>query len=184
MIDGFDITKVDLKALRSQLMVVTQETVLFEGSLLENLIPQNTTQNSAREIEDLLEEIGFCHKDYIQNKTAMRIDNNGSNLSAGEKQLICFARCVVENTKLIILDEATASIDVKTEEMIQKCIEKYFKASTMLIVAHRIQTLLECDRILVLDAGKVAELGTPEELLRKDSFFKQIVEKMKAGEIE
>lgn len=95
----------------------------------------------------------------------MEIDTNGGNLSKGEQQLVCFARCALKNSKLIILDEATASIDIKTEEMIQKCVNEDFKDSSMLIIAHRVQTVMECDRIIVLKDGVIDDYDSPSNLM-------------------
>lgn len=178
LIDGQDISKVELKTLRSQMMVVTQEAALFQGSLLENLDPSVGYKCPEMKLISILSELNFCHKDYKKKGLAMQIDANGSNLSEGEKQLVCFARCLVSPPKLIILDEATASIDVKTEELIQNSINKHFGRSTMLVIAHRVQTVMECDRIIVLKDGEVEAIDTPQNLMKGDSFFKQIVEKM------
>lgn len=184
LIDDQNISEIELKTLRSQMMVVTQEAALFQGSLLENLDPSAGQKCSKLKLIEILSELNFCHKDYNKKGLEMQIDANGSNLSEGEKQLVCFARCLVKPPKLIILDEATASIDVKTEELIQNCIEKHFGSSTMLVIAHRVQTVMECDRIIVLRDGEVEAIDTPQNLMKGDSFFKQIVEKMSSEFVE
>ena len=181
-IDGADISKVDLKTLRSQMMIVTQQTALFEGTLRDNLDPSSSFELNDEKLIEILKELKFKHKGFKTQKLDMRIDSNGSNLSEGEKQLICFARCLIHIPKLIILDEATASIDIKTEELFQKSIEKYFAESTVLIIAHRVQTVMDCDRILVLKNGEVEAFDKPSTLLKEDSFFKRIVEKMNSEE--
>ena len=184
LIDGHDISKIDLKILRSQMMIVTQETALFKGTLQDNLDPNIEKEYEPSRLKEILDSLEFTHKDYVKKGLEMEIDSGGSNLSEGEKQLICFARCLVDPPKLIILDEATASIDIKTEELIQKSINKYFNQSTMLVIAHRVQTVMECDRIIVLRNGEIEALDTPYNLMKGDSFFKQIMEKMKADEEE
>ena len=111
----------------------------------------------------------------------MVIESEGQNLSRGEQQLICFARSMLKNSKIVLLDEATSSIDLKTEATIQKCIESEFSNCTMLIIAHRIQTVMECDRIIVMEQGEIVEVGPPQELMRNEgSFFKDVVTKMQA----
>lgn len=179
LIDGKDISKVDLKALRDQIMIITQETSLFEGTLRENLDPTGF-RNKDEELIEVLRKLDFQHKSYEKDGLKMEINANGNNLSIGEKQLICFARAVLKRSKLIVLDEATASIDIKTEEKIQECIESEFKDCSMLIIAHRVQTVMECDRILVLEKGRINDFDTPANLMRKGGFFKEIVEKMQS----
>lgn len=180
LIDGHEITKVELKTLRSQMMVVTQEAALFQGTLKENLHPD--IDMPEQKYLKILEELEFSHDEFISKGLQMQVDAGGSNLSEGEKQLVCFARCLIDPPKLIILDEATASIDLKTEELIQNCISKYFCQSTMLVIAHRVQTVMECDRIIVLKDGEIEAMDTPGNLMNGDSFFKEIVEKMKSEE--
>ena len=97
------------------------------------------------------------------------IKENGDNLSAGEKQLICMARAMIRKSKIIIMDEATSSIDYNTEQLIQKVILKNLKDSTVLTIAHRIKTILEYDKILVFDQGHLVEQGSPKELIEKKS---------------
>lgn len=183
MIDGKDISNVDLKALRTQLTVITQETALFEGTLRYNLDPSGF-KHSDKKLKGVLDGLGFRHKVYQEEGLEMDLDAEGSNLSQGERQLVCFARSVLEPSKLILLDEATASIDIKTEESIQEAIEREFKDSTMIIIAHRVQTVMNCDRILVLDFGVIKDFDKPEVLMKKDGFFKDIVEKMQTQEVE
>lgn len=177
IIDGNDISQVDLKSLRSQMSIISQETALFEGTLKFNLDPSGYKYSDSQ-LEKVLTQLNFNHSGYQKDGLDMEIDLGGSNLSKGEQQLLCFARCILNNSKLIILDEATASIDIKTEESIQKSVENDFKDSTMIIIAHRVQTVMECDRIIVLKDGKIVDMDAPTTLLKKDGFFKDIVEHM------
>lgn len=110
----------------------------------------------------------------------MQLDNEGTNLSKGEQQLVCFARSALKNSKLIILDEATASIDIKSEEMIQKYIEEEFKSSSMLIIAHRVQTVMDCNKIIVLKDGEIVDYDSPSNLMAKEGFFRDIVKHMQS----
>ena len=102
------------------------------------------------------------------------VEQNGTNLSVGEKQLICIARAMIRKTKIIVMDEATANIDMATEEKIQKALDIVFKNSTVITVAHRIKTIINYDKILVLEKGNVMEFDTPENLLKDTNslFFK------------
>jgi ABC-type multidrug transport system fused ATPase/permease subunit len=179
-VDGKSIKDVDLKSLRSQIMIVTQETALIEGTLRENIDIRLEDKSRDAEITAILTKLGFANPNYQKDGLDMAIDGEGSNLSAGEKQLISFARTLLDKKKIMILDEATANIDLKTEEKIQACVEQDFKDTTMLIIAHRIQTIMNCDRILILEKGKMAALDTPANLSnQKDSYFNNIINKMK-----
>ena len=180
LIDGTDIKKSELKSLRSQITLITQETALFEGTLRQNLDPSGF-KYSDEKLTTTLMELEFNNQSYREKRLDMVLDAEGTNLSQGEKQLVCFARSILEPSKLVLFDEATANIDIKTEEIIQKTVQKKFEDSTMIVVAHRVQTVLECDKIIVMNEGCIQDFGTPQELLKQeDGFFKQIVEKMKS----
>lgn len=158
-IDGKDISKCDIKTLRTEMDVVSQEASLFEGTLRENLDPQSTGESDSYLVE-ILNELKFKSGQPVN--LEMQIDSDGSNLSIGEKQIICFARILLSRRKLVILDEATANIDLQTEGYIQNFLISGFSDSTMFIIAHRVQTVLHCDKILVLRFGEIIEFDTPE----------------------
>ena len=178
LIDGHDLSMVDIKALRSQLTVITQETALFEGPLRYNLDPTEYRFND-EQMTAILDRLGFDNSEYKKKGLDMEVDSEGINLSQGEKQLICFARAALRPSSLILLDEATASIDIKTEEAIQNLIKTDFKDSTMIIVAHRVHTIMECDKIIVMRDGRIEGLGRPDQLMESSEFFSDIVKKMK-----
>lgn len=190
LVDGKDISKLDLKQLRSEIMVITQETALFAGTLRENIEPKlqyvydkKLDAYKIRQKEDKilndLEYLGFDVDKLDDLGLDFEIEFEGTNLSQGEKQIVCFLRAVAEKKKLIILDEATAAIDLKTEQRIQKKIEEEFSECTMFIIAHRIQTVLSCDKILVLEDGKVREFDSPQNLIKQeDSEFYKIYQKL------
>ena len=190
LIDGKDIDKLDLKALRREIMVISQETALFAGTLRENIEPRlqylhdteeggESTKRQEYEILNTLEELGFSIEKLKGQGLDFEVEFEGSNLSQGEKQIVCFMRAIAEKKKVIILDEATANIDLKTEKNIQKRIENDFKDSTMFIIAHRIQTVLSCDKILVLEDGRVKEFDTLDKLIAdEDSEFSKIYQKL------
>ena len=143
----------------------------MNGTLRYNIDPIKAFTD--KEIIKVMKKIGF---DYIikqhQSGLDQNISENGSNLSIGEKQLICITRAILRKTKIIVLDEATASIDYKTEEIIQKALNELLVNSTMLCIAHRIKTVINADKILVLENGEIAEFDTPKNLLEnKNSLF-------------
>ena len=180
-IDDVDISQIGLKKLRSNITIIPQDPTLMEGSLKFNIDPLNN--HTEKEIEDVMREIGFwyiCERNLEENKNKpdnekglnMIITENGGNISIGERQLICITRAILRKSKIIIMDEATASIDVNTENIIQKAINNLLKDSTILTIAHRIKTVLNSDRILVLDKGQVVEFDKPKFLLaNKNSMF-------------
>lgn len=179
LIDGHSISKADLKSLRSQITIVTQEPALIEGTLRENIDIRLIDSSKDEELKVILDKLSFTNKNYTKAGLEMQVDAEGSNLSAGEKQLISFARTLFNKRKIIVLDEATANIDLKTEEKIQACIDAEFGDTTMLIIAHRVQTIMNCDRILILEKGKIAALDTPANLSKdRDGYFNSIVSKM------
>ena len=149
----------------------------MEGSLRYNFDPLD--KNEDNEIIKVMQKIGF---DYIikRNKDGLNqeISEGGSNLSVGEKQLICITRAILRKSKIIVMDEATASIDYKTEEIIQKAIADLLNDSTFITIAHRIKTILNYDKILTLDNGKIVDFDTPKNLLNdKNSLFYELYSK-------
>lgn len=178
LIDGVDISKVDLKTLRNEVMVISQDAALFQGNLAENIDPNMVEQDFPKAMA-ILEELGIKNKNIMEKGMACNVDADGANFSQGEKQIICFARTMVNKKKIIILDEATANIDVKTEQAIKKMQDTQFADSTMFIIAHRLKTVMHCDRIMVLKFGKIVEFDSPSNLLAKeDGLFKEMYNKM------
>jgi len=175
-IDDIDIQKVGLDLLRQKLTYIPQEPILMEGSLKFNIDPFNNYKNE--EIVNILKQIGFEYNEDDSKILERHIEVNGNNLSIGEKQLVCIARAVLKKTKILIMDEATANIDIKTEEKIQKIINDTFKDCTIITIAHRIKTILNYDKILVLENGKILEFDAPKILLEnKESNFYKLYEK-------
>ena len=138
----------------------------MEGTLRYNIDPLNLSSNE--NILKVMKSIGF---DYIVDRDPegllQEISEGGSNLSVGEKQLICITRAILRKSRIIIMDEATASIDYKTEEIIQKAINEILNESTVITIAHRIKTILNYDKILALDNGEIVDFDTPKNLLEK-----------------
>uniref|UniRef100_A0A674DT05 ATP binding cassette subfamily C member 12 n=1 Tax=Salmo trutta TaxID=8032 RepID=A0A674DT05_SALTR len=171
IIDGVDTSAIGLEDLRSKLSVIPQDPVLFIGTVRYNLDPFNSY--SDEDIWSALEKTYMKHTiSSLPEKLQSEVVENGENFSVGERQLMCMARALLRNSKIILLDEATASIDSETDSLIQHTIRDVFQDCTMLTIAHRINTVLESDRILVMDAGKAVEFDSPEVLMqRPDSQF-------------
>uniref|UniRef100_A0A7M5WZJ7 Multidrug resistance-associated protein 5 n=2 Tax=Clytia hemisphaerica TaxID=252671 RepID=A0A7M5WZJ7_9CNID len=172
-ISGVDTRQLDLDTLRRELTIIPQDPVLFIGTIRYNLDP-------LREFDDqqLWDALQKAHiKDMVSNlpeKLESEVLENGSNFSVGERQLICLARAALRKTKILMLDEATASIDANSDSKIQDTIKESFSNCTILTIAHRLNTIMHCDRIMVMHDGKVVEFDTPLKLLSKDSKFKEI----------
>ena len=164
LIDDIDISLLGLSLLRSIITVIPQDPTLIEGSLRENLDPAGKFSD-----ESMIECLKSIEIDYLLEEEGLNfmVKENGDNLSAGERQLICMARAMIRKSKIIVMDEATSSIDYNTEQLIQKVILTSLKNSTVLTIAHRIKTILEYDKILVFDQGHLIEQGSPKELIEK-----------------
>jgi len=182
-IDGVDIATAPLESLRRKLSLVPQDPVIFSGTVRSNLDPFNETQDDA-EIWRALKLSGMkATIEELPDKKGLdsSIDESGGNLSVGQKQLLCMARALIRKSKILILDEATSNVDGETDNLIQSTIRMAFKDCTVLTIAHRLNTIIDSDKILLLDGGKVAEYDSPKVLLgRSDSQFSQMVEKAKA----
>lgn len=175
LIDGLDVGKIGLLDLRRVLGIIPQSPVLFSGTVRFNLDPFNEHNDA-----DLWEALERAHlKDVIRRNTFgldAEVSESGENFSVGQRQLLSLARALLRRSKILVLDEATAAVDVRTDALIQKTIREEFKSCTMLIIAHRLNTIIDCDRILLLEAGRVLEYNSPEELLsnEKSSFSKMV----------
>ncbi|XP_076174831.1 multidrug-Resistance like Protein 1 isoform X2 [Ptiloglossa arizonensis] len=167
-IDDIDIAKLGLHDLRSRLTIIPQDPVLFSGSLRMNLDPFN--YHTDDEVWRALEHAHL--KSFVKNLSSgilHEVTEGGENLSIGQRQLICLARALLRKTKVLILDEATASVDLETDDLIQTTIRQEFKDCTVLTIAHRLNTILDSDRVIVLDNGLIVEYDSPEALLRNSS---------------
>ena len=173
-IDGQDISRIDLKRFRDQITVISQQTNLFEGTIAENISPKPMSAERLKETEELLRKLKFpASKLEIQN-LEFHLETDASNLSEGEKQIISYVRGVYNKRRIVILDEASAYVDNETEKGFKELAEEEFRDSTVFIIAHRIQTVIDCDKILVLEDGRVLEFDTPAALLAdpRTEFYK------------
>jgi len=143
-IDGREIRDVDLKVLRNTMTIIPQDPYLFADTLRNNMDP--THKFDEEKIKDILKDVNLWDKFSQLNGLESKIDSGGSNLSQGEKQLVCLARAMLFNNKIVLMDEATANIDTQTEAIIQRLIKERFNESTILMIAHRLNTILHCDK--------------------------------------
>ncbi|KAG2179922.1 hypothetical protein INT43_003709 [Umbelopsis isabellina] len=210
-IDGVDITEIGIESLRSKLTIIPQDAILFSGTIRTNLDPLGLHSDEA--LWDILVRVHLVNhspgstpgegnsigsSDNIDSATAIEEDSNtgitsldapvsdgGHNFSQGQRQLLCMARALLRNSRLIIMDEATASVDYETDRKIQITIREEFSESTLLCIAHRLRTIIDYDRVLVLDQGTIAEFDTPYNLLCTEAgvgMFKAMCEK--SGEMD
>jgi ABC-type multidrug transport system fused ATPase/permease subunit len=172
-IDGLDISQVGLNGLRAGMAVIAQDPVLFSGTLRNNLDPFQLFSDS-----QLWEGLRRAQINSAFGSLDTKVEENGSNFSVGQRQLICIARALLSGSHIIIMDEATAAVDVETDSMIQRSFREDFKSATCLTIAHRLNTIMDSDRVLVMDDGKVAELASPTELLKNEnSLFRKLVDR-------
>lgn len=174
-IDGVDIRKISQQSLRSQVGVVLQETYLFDGSVLDNI----SYAKPDATFEEIVEAAKIAHAHEFITKLPdgynTRVGNKGHTLSGGERQRIAIARAILHNPKIIILDEATASLDTETERQIQEGLNRLCEGRTTIAIAHRLSTLSNADQLIVLDKGRLAEMGTHDELMRKKGVYYGLV---------
>ena len=171
LIDGIDISQIGLDILRKNLTIIPQEPTLIEGTLRENIDPEKIFEDE--KILSILKDVGL--DDFMEGKNLdYLVENNGNNISIGEKQLICIARALIKKSKIILMDEATANIDYKTETFLQSSINKELKDCTVITIAHRIKTIINYDKILVLNNGEMIEFDSPKNLLEKKGLFYQL----------
>ncbi|ORZ03251.1 P-loop containing nucleoside triphosphate hydrolase protein [Syncephalastrum racemosum] len=169
-LDGVPIHQINLHTLRSSLTMIPQNATLFAGTLRTNLDPFQEYTDAA--MLDVLHRVQLTNFDLDAG-----ISDEGKNLSQGQRQLVCMARALLRRSRVVIMDEATASIDLETDAIIQRSQRHIFKDSTVICIAHRIQTILDYDRIMVLDDGKLVEFDTPKRLLeRTSSVFRSMYE--------
>jgi ATP-binding cassette subfamily C (CFTR/MRP) protein 4 len=169
-IDGIDTKEIDLYNLRKNISIIPQDPVLFSGSLRFNLDSFN--ESSDDEIWKVLELVEL--KTTIKSLTGgleCKISDGGSNFSVGQRQLICLARALLRKNKILVLDEATANVDYETDRLIQKTINVEFSDCTVLTIAHRLHTVINSDKILVMEGGNLVEFDHPYNLLKNENGF-------------
>lgn len=171
LVDGIDIRKYDPQGLRRSIGVVLQDVFLFSGSVTDNigLGDEAISEEQVRSAADIVHADGFIRQ--LPHAYDTRVGERGSSLSVGQKQLLAFARALVRNPRILVLDEATSSIDTDTELLIRDALEKLLRGRTSIVIAHRLSTVQNADRILVLHRGRIREAGTHQELLKLKGIY-------------
>jgi ABC-type multidrug transport system fused ATPase/permease subunit len=198
-VDGVDISKIKLHDLRSRLAMVPQDPVLFSGTIRSNLDPLHEHTDS--DLYDALQRVGLTVQTSSEEPPAgpvntpakantatatetrsvlpltTPISERGLNLSQGQRQLLCLARAIISRPKVMVIDEGTSAVDMATDRKVQRLIHDEFQTSTLLVIAHRLSTVADFSRILVLDKGEVVEFDTPKQLMEaRDGYFRALVE--------
>jgi ATP-binding cassette subfamily B multidrug efflux pump len=171
LVDGVDIRRFDLQSLRRSVGVVLQDVFLFSGSVADNirLGNEDITDEQVRRAAETVHASGFIER--LSDTYRTRVGERGSSLSVGQKQLLAFARALAFDPKILVLDEATSSIDTETELLIRDALEKLLAGRTSIVIAHRLSTIQNADRIVVLHRGRVREMGTHQELLKLKGIY-------------
>ncbi|XP_055317503.1 probable multidrug resistance-associated protein lethal(2)03659 isoform X2 [Sitodiplosis mosellana] len=184
LIDDVNASSVELSVLRSRISIIPQEPTLFSGTLRRNLDPFEQYSDDA--IWKALDDVEL--KEFVSknNGLSMPVLAHGQNFSTGQRQTLCLARAILRKNKIIILDEATANLDLRTDEMIQRTIRSKFADSTVITIAHRLNTVIDSDRVLVMDAGVAVEFDEPYKLMmmKENGIFKQMVEALGSQEYD
>ena len=181
LVGGRDVREYDLEALRNQVSVVLQKNVLFSGTILENLRwgDKNATE------EDCIQACKLaCADEFIQKMPEgyhTRIEQGGTNVSGGQKQRLCIARALLKKPRILILDDSTSAVDTATDAKIRKAFAEEIPNTTKFIIAQRISSVQQADRILVLDNGQISGFGTHEELLDTNAIYRDVFESQTSG---
>tara|TARA_Y100001934_G_scaffold176293_1_gene208838 strand:- start:180 stop:1889 length:1710 start_codon:yes stop_codon:yes gene_type:complete len=177
LIDDFDIKDLSRSNIRSLIGIVSQESILFNSSIKENIVLGDSDENNYSRLKDSIDIANA--QEFIEEfpeKLNYNVGDNGSNLSGGQKQRIAIARAVYSNCPILILDEATSSLDSESEKLVQNAIDKLMVDKTSIVIAHRLSTIQNADKIIVLDKGEIVEEGSHEQLLKNNSFYKKLIQ--------
>ncbi|XP_016766887.2 ATP-binding cassette sub-family C member Sur isoform X2 [Apis mellifera] len=182
LIDGIDVRRIPLKILRSRLSVIPQDVIMFSGTIRENLDPLSEYED--QELWNVLEiaqikNVVASHPEGLN----FEVKEGGENFSSGQLQLLCMARAILRKSSIVVFDEATSALDASTEKSLLKAISTDFENKTVIVIAHRVSALLDCDRVIVLHDGKIVEDGSPMDLTRQqDSFFANMLKSNEENE--
>ena len=181
-VGGVDVKDYDIETLRNEVAVVLQKNVLFSGTIKENLKwgNKNATDEEIVRACKLAQADGFIQE--LPDKYDTILDQGGTNVSGGQKQRICIARALLKKPKILILDDSTSAVDTKTDALIRKAFREEIPNTTKIIIAQRISSIEDADRIIVLEDGKINGIGTSEELLKTNAIYQEVYESQKKGE--
>lgn len=183
-VGGIDVKNYDIETLRGAVAMVLQKNLLFSGTIAENLRWGNENATDA-EIEEACRLA--CADEFIQtfpDKYRTKIEQGGTNVSGGQKQRLCIARALLKKPKILILDDSTSAVDTKTDAMIRDGFKKFIPETTKLIIAQRIASVQEADAIIVMDNGKIADIGKHDELLKRSEIYREVYEQQSKGGTE
>jgi ATP-binding cassette subfamily B protein len=180
-VDGYNVKSVTQESLRKQIGIVPQEAFLFSGTIEDN-IRYGRLEAGREEVIEAAKTAGV-HEfiSHLEHGYGTPVGERGSNLSAGQRQLVCLARAILADPPIMILDEATSNVDTNTERIMQKSLRRLAKGRTCLIIAHRLSTITSADRIVALEHGKIAETGNHKELMAKKGLYYQMYETLSAA---
>ena len=182
LVGGKNVREYDLKTLRDSVAMVLQKNVLFSGTVRENLLwgNENATQEEIEHACELAQAAPFINE--MPEKYETYIEQGGANVSGGQKQRLCIARALLKKPKVLILDDSTSAVDTKTDALIRKAFAEEIPDTTKIIIAQRVSSVMEADKIIILDAGKIVAMGTHEELLETSEIYRETYEsQMKGG---
>ena len=174
LIDGIELKKISKRSVRSLIGIVGQESILFNGTIRDNiLLGKKIDDDEVYEALKTANAIDFINE--FSNKLDHKIADNGANLSGGQKQRISIARAIISKSPILILDEATSSLDSKSEKLVQEALKKLMHNKTSIVIAHRLSTVKNAQNIVVLDKGKVIEQGTHDDLIKKKGVYNNLI---------
>ena len=173
LIDGVDIARVRLAELRQNIAILPQDSLLFSGSVRDNLDPFD--EHADETLWQALEQSQMASRLREGDGLQTSCGQGGEAFSVGERQLLCLARALLKNASIIVMDECTASVDMETDAVLQTMVRQVFARQTVLTIAHRLATIIDYDKIVVLDSGRVCECDSPAALLQQDGRFAALV---------
>jgi ATP-binding cassette subfamily B protein len=180
-VGGRDVREYDIETLRNEVSMVLQKNVLFSGTILENLRwgDKNATEEECRRACELAQASEFIEK--MPEGYHTYIEQGGTNVSGGQKQRLCIARALLKKPKILILDDSTSAVDTKTDSLIRKAFAEEIPDTTKLIIAQRISSVQDADRIIVMDQGQIVGFGTHDELMKNNDIYRDIYELQQKG---